>query len=259
MLNIENRDELSKTLLGGPFGEFRFEVQKRFYAISCLLEDAEQVLSERKDELQKKYDEELSEVDWSQYEYRNDYTSFLEPEFELRHVTVYYALYNASFLSAFTLFEASLRILYVHLQKAKKRTDILKPKWKLSSLVSDFKTELNIDLLATSEWEILDCYREIRNAIAHRNGEIELEGNQKLEKHPTYKAIKTLNTNLVLFGPEPYFRIANKEFISDFISSVYKLYNELEEPILKEIGDYRKQLDEWMEETRKLNEKKDSN
>lgn len=252
MFYIKKRDEISQLFLGGAFGEFRFEIQKRFFAISCVLEDTEKILEERKLDLKKRYDEEMSQVDWSQYEYLNDYPSLVhEEEFEIRHVMVYYALYNSTFLASYSLFESGLRILFTHLQEAKKSKEIIKPSWKFKSLIADYKTVLEIDLEATKEWDKIQAFTGIRNAIAHRNGDIDLKENEKLEDNITFKAYQLLKGNINLFQPDLHISIANKEFNNDFIQSVYSFYNEMEEPIKNKVSDYNVGMGKWIEQLKK--------
>jgi hypothetical protein len=132
-----NLSELEIIILGGPFGVFQYELHNQLFAITSVLEDTEMILEERKSELKKKYDVEMLKVDWTQYEYTNDYVSSYQEEFESRHITVYQALYNSSFLHTFSLFEISLRILYKHLLKSKGNKDTLN--WKSDYAVSSPK------------------------------------------------------------------------------------------------------------------------
>ena len=257
MFYIKDRNELDRMLLGGHFGEFRFEIQKRFWAITLVLDDTEIILKERKDDLENRYKEELSQVDFTQDEYPSDYASLImEEEGEVRYVMVYYALYNSTFMMAQSLFEAGLRLLFTHLQDAKGIKEKVKPKWRLKSVIADFKSVLGLDLQALPEWKTIEAYIDIRNAIAHNNGYIVLEDDEKLEENKTYKSYLHLKQNLVLFKPEPHFRIGNKEFIHEFVRSIYQFFNEMEEPIKNEIGNYKVEQEKWFKQFNTLNNQK---
>jgi hypothetical protein len=227
MLNLNrNRSEFEVKLMGGPFGVFQYELSNVLYAIRLLVDDSEGVLIERKEELQKLINAELSQVDWNQYE---GYTSSYEMDSEIRYITIYYALYNSAFLSAYSAFETSLRGLFDYLVKIKGLNASINGD-NLDSIKNSYKESFGITLGSSSYWSLIKDYQQIRNCIAHRNSTIKLKDGEALDQNRTYQAYSRLKgeDHLLLFKPTLDFRIANKNFIHDYTMKIESFFKSLE-------------------------------
>lgn len=227
---------------GGSYGVFRDLLNKQFDSVNSILEDTEQVLERRKEELNKLFKEEMERFALTNYDHPGDYAQTFNDDFESRHITVYDTLYNSLFMSTFSLFENSLLFLFKHVQIAKEEKVSLEWDWPFNTIVEKFNKELSIDFTVNSQWQELNHYKEIRNAITHRNSTIHLKAGENIEMNKTHISIQALAQYVVLFKPDNYFRIVRKEFITDFISTVTKFYEELKNPVLGQIGTPEEEL-----------------
>lgn len=228
--NEKKFTDLETLLLGGPYGAFRFEVERHFDTINSFLEDSEIVLNQRKIELEKKYNSEIEKLEWSDIGYQSGELYELQKDFEMRHVSIYDILYNSTFLSAFSLFETSLRILYDKLFffDSAKFNPSKSIKWDIARFLLNFKLEFNIDFERCESWKKILHFKEIRNAIAHRNCVIKSDNDTPISNDLTYLAICHFRENINLKEEEMKFRILNKNFILEFHSVVLNFYKELE-------------------------------
>ncbi len=205
------------------------QLEEHFDSILQLIGYSENILELKKIELNKKVEKEIKNLEWDESGYNSGMLFEIENEFDLSYYSVQNYLLSSTYILSFNLFETSLRILFCKL--IRDNSNVEKSKiyfWKFEDLVKKFKTDFAIDFDEHASWKTINNYREIRNALTHRNCEIMLKENTFPEENATYIAVRFFDTNIVLSKDKKFFKINSKEFIINFKNEIIKFYTNLE-------------------------------